>query len=229
MDNNNYPKYGDPNFSFIEDMKRRFGNAKDIMLEPPEQLPEGDYSMLPNEYMSGQGLGKMFRAYQSLMPDPVKITPSPDEISKMNPQMQKIYKDLPDMYMDPMSVVGSMKFPKIGKTIKSPAKPPTPMIDRYGSAIGNELPADMSLIDRIKLAKERSGPIRQVETFEQAANSQEMQRLKNLPKNYFEKASQKASENAIKRNEESMQKILELYKDDPEKFEALKKLMEGGE
>jgi hypothetical protein len=218
MADNNYPKYGDPNFSFIDDMKRRLGNAKDVMLEPPEQLPEDDSSMLPNQYLAGQGLGKMYRAYQALLPDPVRITPTQDQISKLNPEMQNLYKDRPPMYMDPLAMIGSVKFPKVGKAIGSAQKEVTPMIKKYGNAVGNELPADMSMMDRIKLAKERSGPIRQMETFEQAANSKELERLRNLPKDYFDKAREKASNNYF--NE-----LLEKYKNDPERLEELKKLL----
>jgi hypothetical protein len=189
MADNNYPKYGDPNFSFIDDMKRRLGNAKDVMLEPPEQLPEDDSSMLPNQYLAGQGLGKMYRAYQALLPDPVRITPTQDQISKLNPEMQNLYKDRPPMYMDPLAMIGSVKFPKVGKAIGSAQKEVTPMIKKYGNAVGNELPADMSMMDRIKLAKD-----------------------------YFDKAREKASSNYF--NE-----LLEKYKNDPERLEELKKLL----
>lgn len=235
MADDNYPKYGDPNFSFIDDMKRRFGNAKDIMLEPTEEQPEGDYSMLPNQYMAGQGLGKVFRAYQALMPDPIRITPSEEQISKMNPHMQAMYKNMEPMYMDPMGFVGSIKFPKVGKAIgglageasaaQNVAKEVGPMVKKYGAAVGNELPAEMSMMDRIKLAKERSGPIRQTETFEQAANAKDMERYKNMPKNYFDKARQTATNQMLEKNEERMQQILDNYKDDPEKFEALKRIL----
>lgn len=220
---NDYPKYGDPNFSFIDDMKRRLGNAKDIMLEPPQQLPEGDYSMLPNEYMAGQGLGKLFRAYQAVLPDPVNVAPE-----GMEPR-----------YMDTTGFMGTVKFPKLGKALGNVAaetkavepviKEAGPMMKKYGSAVGNELPSDMSLLDRIKLAKERSGPIRQVETFEQAVNSKEMDRLKNLPKDYFDRARRIANENSLQKNQESVQRILDNYKNDPEKYEQLKKMMLGGE
>lgn len=239
MADNNYPKYGDPNFSFIDDMKRRLGNAKDIMLEPTEEQPEGDYSMLPNQYMAGQGLGKVFRAYQALMPDPVRITPTDEQISKMNPNMQALYKNMEPMYMDPMAFIGSVKFPKVGKALGSVAgeakaagnvaKEVGPMVKKYGSAIGNELPAEMSMIDRIKLAKERSGPIRQTETFEQAANSAEMEKLKNLPKNYFDKVRQVANEKSFQKSQENVQNILDLYKDNPEKLEQFKRILRGEE
>lgn len=118
---------------------------------------------------------------------------------------------------------------KFANEIGSVGKDISPLITRYKGMVNNELPSEMSLLDRIKLAKERSGPIRQTETFEQAANSQDMEKYKNMPKNFFDRARQNASQKIYDQNEASIQDMLNKNADNPERFEQLKRILRGEE
>jgi len=73
------------------------------------------------------------------------------------------------------------------------------------------LPDEMSLIDRIKIAKQNSGNIRQVPTFEQQANAEQLEKWKSQGKNFFEKARNKATDALF----EEVKKKLEQNKQKP--------------
>jgi hypothetical protein len=86
-----------------------------------------------------------------------------------------------------------------------------PLSQVYGKAIGNELPAEMSMMDRIRLAKERSGPIRQTATFEQALREQEAAKYASSKKDFFDKARQKATENDMRSYLEQLADLKKRY------------------
>lgn len=73
------------------------------------------------------------------------------------------------------------------------------------------LPDEMSLLDRIKLAKQNSGNIKQVPTFEQQANAEQLEKWKSQGKNFFQKAKDKATDQMM----EELKKKLQERKEKP--------------
>lgn len=130
----------------------------------------------------------------------VQAYKNPDQIDPDDPDQVAAQKQLGDMTNSAMNIgMGTLQTPEIGALSKlagAGEQAGVGIAENAGATAVDNAPQEMSLYDRIQLAKQKSNV--QVEpTFEQAANEQLKQQYANQPKNFFDNSRVVASQKGI--------------------------------